>query len=61
MTVHRPARLRFALELLVGVGCEVTLELVSGPVLNLSTASGLGLEAAAAVALGLVFGLRRLR
>jgi hypothetical protein len=60
MTVRRPARLWFALEILLGVSCEVALELVSGPVLNMSVASGLGLEAAAAVALGLAFGLRRL-
>lgn len=61
MTVRRSARLWFALELLLGVSCEVTLELVTGPVLNMSAATGLGLEAAVAVALGLVFGLRRLR
>ena len=53
------ARCWLALELAIGVGCEVALELASDNLLHLSSASGLGVEAAAAVGLGLVFGLRR--
>ena len=54
------ARWLLGVELAIGVGCEVALEIVNETVLNVSMASGLGIEAAAAVGLGLVFGLRRL-
>ncbi len=54
------SRLWLGVELGIGLGCELAVELVGETVLDVSVASGLGLEAATAVALGLVFGLRRL-
>lgn len=54
------SRLWLGVELGIGLGCELAVELVGETVLNVSVASGLGLEAATAVALGLVFGLRRI-